>query len=112
MPLLLTIAGDGGESGKTVIQFLLAEFLSSRGHAVYLSDETSSAAILEGNLRRYGKAGRIDTITPMPIYLHVRNESANEQHEFLAAHSPQNVFNRTLNRIGKLLRVRPVMPNG
>lgn len=85
-PLLVTIHGQGRASGKTTLQFLLADFLKSRGHPVHVSDEKTEEFILKRSATMYRK--QPDRIVPNPIYLHVSDREIDEPTSVLDGRTP------------------------
>lgn len=72
-PLKITIEGVAGPSGKTLMQFLLAEFLISKGHSVHLADTTTSPDILLDTMNWYHRGHYRDHMNtnPVEVYLAV-----------------------------------------
>ena len=72
VPLVVTIHGRGPCTGKTTLQFLLAQFLADRGHKVHVTDAAVGDSIFKGVLRHYRHPANI---IPMPVFLHVATDA-------------------------------------
>lgn len=73
-PLIVTIQGAGAASGKTTLQFFLADFLKSRGYAVCVSDQKADIHDI-ANYSRYHRQNPPSKIIPQPVFLHVSDEN-------------------------------------
>lgn len=82
-PLVVSIQGTGEASGKTILQFMLADFLREKGHEVFLSDAANGDAIMQGNMRRREMMGAEKDIIPMPVYIHVTKDAFADPRECL-----------------------------
>lgn len=81
--LTIVIRGPGPASGKTVLQMLLAEFLSKRGHKVKISDSAHRTVngrnkVLSDIMKR--RLFR-DQVMPMPVAIHVNGVSIGSPEE-------------------------------
>jgi hypothetical protein len=85
-PLSVIIHGNGPASGKTSLQFLLADFLKSRGHAIHVSDDRTEDYVFKRSATIYRK--QPDSVVPTAVYLHVSSEQVTNPTSALAGRTP------------------------
>lgn len=75
VPLFVTIRGPGASTGKSVLQFRLARFLSLEGYAVSLSDGAVGRNVLKNQIAAE-RMGSLCRIHSQPVLIHVSKELA------------------------------------
>ena len=75
-PLFVSIKGQAPCTGKTTIQFLMADFLANQGHKVFVSDSAVGNQVFKNNLKQFNFSGHPAKVLPLEIYLHVESDSS------------------------------------